>query len=640
MADRSGAPTVLKVIAAVRPRRRVHVVGSPRIVDPRTGGGGAPRPPGGVPPERIPTPIIHPGNRPPLPIVNEPVWPRWRSLRVVAILLGFFLSRLTARLLRRQDQLAAARRLREIFEEFGGLWVKLGQLLSLRTDVLPEPYCDELSKLQHKATGFSPALSVATIEAELGHPLRHFFREFDPHPFAAASISQVHRARLRESGLEVVVKVRRPNAPQSFERDYRLLRQAVRAFGLIRGFRYLHLGQALAELRQMMIEELDYRYEASNLRRMRKSLAQHRIHVPRVYLRLSTAAVITMEHVPGVLMSDYIEVHRRNPDYAARWCCDNNINPKKVGQRLVITNMRQLMEDNFFHGDMHPGNIMLLRDGRIALLDFGTVGRIEREFLEIYLQAMRALSENNFSKLADYMMRLCTEPPSSGVADLRADLIRGYQEWERRTHLAGLPYHEKAMTSAGTMVGRIFAHYGAQPSWTFLRISRTMATLDASLQYLIPDADYVRLFKRYFREAQARQLTPRVIGGRIANAVASLGEYDLLMKPLLRVESLRLQGTISKLSRVGVLMTRFMRFVLVLSFLGGAGALVIQVLRLNGMSRSVHRDLLRDLYDLELLAPDFPPYVWVALLAAVFYALRLTRRAQSVLQRRDLRSLG
>ena len=362
----------------------------------------------------------------------------------------------------------------------------------------------------------------------------------------------------------MVVKVRRPGIVEAFERDLRLLRRLVRVFDRLGLGPHMRWHDALWELEQMMREELDYRYEAANLARLRKSTKRHKVHVPRPFFGLSTRAVIVMEFVPGVLMSEYIEVAGRDPERAAAWCAANGIRPAKVARRLFVSALRQLLEDNLFHADLHPGNIMLLRDNRVALIDLGTVGTMEREFLELYLMSLSALAKKDFSQAADYLLRLCPELPTLQLGALKRDLVRGYRQWEARTHLRNIPYHEKALTSAGAASGQILYKYKVQPTWTFMRISRTWATLDASMQFLIPDANYMQLFKRYFEGARVRAIRARglrqTLVDRLVQASQSIHEYDLLLKPLLRNETLSLTGSVSKLATMGGVVLRGLIF--------------------------------------------------------------------------------
>ncbi len=514
--------------------------------------------------EHIPTPLRLRRERRKVQIGPAMAQERQRGLWLVTAMLAYLVRAKLNSWFKSDAEEINAVALRSMLERFGGLWIKLGQLLSLRTDMLSDPMCRELSRLQFEAVGFPPAEAVAVIERELKGPLTKFFSRFELAPFAAASVAQVHRAILKGSNEVVIVKVRRPGIVPAFERDLRLLQRLVRLLDTLGLAPHVRWHDALWELEQMMREELDYRYEAANLDRLRKSTKSHGVHVPRPYFHLSTAAMVVMEFVPGVLMSEYIEVATEDPERAAAWCAANAIRPKKVAQRLFVSALRQLLEDNLFHADLHPGNILLLKNGRVALIDVGTIGTMEREFLELYLMSLSALAKKDFNRAADYLLRLCPELPTLQLTALKRDLVRGYRQWEARTHLRNIPYHEKALTSAGAASGRILYKYRVQPTWAFMRISRTWATLDASLQFLIPNANYMQLFKRYFVGARLRAVRTKglrqTVVDRLIQASQSIHEYDLLLKPLLRNETLSLTGSVSKLATMGGVILRGLIF--------------------------------------------------------------------------------
>jgi ubiquinone biosynthesis protein len=514
--------------------------------------------------DKIPTPLRHHRDRRKVEVRATLKRRRWRGLRVIKELAAFTLRSRFNRWFKSDADEINAKLLRALFERHGGLWIKLGQLLSLRTDVFSAAMCRELSRLQFEAVGFPTEEAVAAIERELGGPITRHFSSFDPEPFAAASIAQVHRATARATGEEVIIKVRRPGVPESFESDLVLLERLVGVFGRLGLGRHMRWGDALWELEHMMREELDYRYEAANLDRMRKNLRHHGVHVPRPYFHLSTSAVIVMEFVPGVLMSEYIEIATNDPDRADEWCAANGIRPKKVAERLFVSALRQLLEENLFHADLHPGNILLLKNNRVALIDLGTVGTMEREFLDLYLMSLRALSKKDFSRAADYLLRLCPNLPTLKLTALRRDLIRSYRTWEARTHLRNIPYYEKALSSAGSDAGKVLYKYKVQPTWTFMRISRTWATLDASMQFLTPNANYMRLFRRYFDDARRRRLRQGLrqnLQQTVGQAAEAIQEYDLLLRPLLRNETLSLTGSVSKMASMGAVVLRGLVYV-------------------------------------------------------------------------------
>src|SRR5262249_54976209 len=203
---------------------------------------------------------------------------------------------------------------------------------------------------------------------------------------------------------------------------------------------YLQWDTFAWELEQIVREEVDYRFEATNTRRMRRTLAPHGIYAPRVYDRYSTRRVLTTEFIHGALMADYITLAMVSPARAAAWCAENGIDAPRLARVLNHSLLRQIFEDNLFHGDLHPGNILLLRDNRIALLDFGTVSSTEREYLEQFRLASRAFATRNYAAAVDLTVRMCGIPPAIDLEPLRRDLMQAIHAWARGTDVTTLPY--------------------------------------------------------------------------------------------------------------------------------------------------------------------------------------------------------
>jgi ubiquinone biosynthesis protein len=519
----------------------------------------------------IPTPLIDHHEREPITIAadaRQAQLARFRS-RPIWMMLKFTREMLWLRLTRRYTREARAQRLREVFEQMGGLWIKVGQLLSLRADLLDEATCQELSQLQYRAIGFPPEVARAIIEEDLGQPLGDIFTEFEMAPLAAASICQVHKAVLRHTGTSVVVKVQRPEVAQSFQRDMRLVRRLINTLVSFNVAPHLRWRDFLWELEQIMLEELDYRYEASHLRRMKASLRGHRVYVPKVYRRLCSPRVLVMEFVPGVLMSDYITVRNHDPARLSIWLETNNIKPTKVATRLFCSTLRQLLEDNLFHADLHPGNILLLKNSRVALIDLGTIGTVEQEFLRTYRLSLNALANRDFSRAADYSLHYAPEVPAN-VRRLREDLVRCYRLWEAKTHLRNLDYHQKSLGSVGTESGQVLMTYKVPVNWALLKISRTMTTLDASLSYLMPSASYTRLFKTYLRQARRRQFQGGIIrkaGDSIREMIGAMDEYGALLSPTIREQTLMLKSMTARANRFTREVYRTMSWLLTIGLL-------------------------------------------------------------------------
>ena len=215
---------------------------------------------------------------------------RLKTLSLVVRVLRFLFGIMWAQRVRHETPAVIAARVRNFLEDMGGLWVKAGQLISLRTDLLSPEMADQLTQLQYRAYGFAPEIARQIVAETLGRPIEQVFDVFEDHPFAAASISQEHRAHLRREGAWVVVKVQRPGIGPIFERDLRVIGWLARWGAKAPGMAYAGFDKLFRELQNIMREEIDYRYETSNLRRMRKSLRRHRVYVPKVFVEYGGAA--------------------------------------------------------------------------------------------------------------------------------------------------------------------------------------------------------------------------------------------------------------------------------------------------------------------------------------------------------------
>jgi len=407
--------------------------------------------------------------------------------------------------------------------------------------------------MQWQATGFPAQVAREVIQKELGAPVEHFFDGFDDKPLAAASIAQVHRARLKD-GTQVVVKVMRPNSDKTFLDDMAFFGRVVALASRFRFLDFVKLDEVVWELEQMMREETDFRFELSNLKRMRRQLRKHRIYIPKPYGRYSTRRVLVMEYLPGVLMSDYIRVRDTDPERASAWVLENNIKVKRAGLRLYCSFLRQVFEENRFHGDLHPGNIMLLANSRLALIDLGTISSIERNVLRKYTYMIKAIARQEFEKAVDLLLTLVPELPVADLQPTREDMIRSLRAWAIRTPIRSIPYHEKSLMRGLIDVLRIMAENRMMITWSFLRIIRSRGNMATSLSYLVPQVDQVKLYRRYFKDRERRgwrQITrPRTIRRMIASIPDTINEYRLFVTPMIRRASRMFVGSTSKLDDV------------------------------------------------------------------------------------------
>ncbi|MGE3805772.1 MAG: ABC1 kinase family protein [Gemmataceae bacterium] len=474
-----------------------------------------------------------------------------------------------------------ARDLRHFFERMGFLWVKIGQLMAMRNDLYSDEFCRELGKLRYKALGFSLDVARQMVEEELARPLEDFFSEFDPVPFRAALTYQIHRATLRDSGDWVAVKVQRPGIEAVFHRDLNLFRRLIALLGWLGIHQQLRWDELHWELNQAQTTETDYRYEAANMRRMRRMLRKRQIYVPKVFERLSGRRVLVMEFVRGALMSDVAELTNSDPTRLAFWLTENRINLRLVGKRLFSSFLRHLMEDNFFHGNLHPGNIVLLRDSRFAFIDLSVLITVESEFLRRYVQSMRALATYHYGRAADLTLLLCPELPVIDLASLKERMVRCFRAWDARSQLKRMPYHEKSLASVYGELNKILYSCDIIPTLTFMKICYNWATLDDSLTLLIPDENYSRLFRNYFKSADRRFMRNAFRGRSLMQALMSLkdtvSEYQQLLAPMLRRGALVFRGGTTKLSDAMASVLRLMRW----AVLGGMIYLTFHLLDLH-----------------------------------------------------------
>jgi ubiquinone biosynthesis protein len=302
--------------------------------------------------------------------------------------------------------------LREMLDELGPTFVKFGQLLSTRPDVVPPDIIVELRGLRDDVRPFPFEQAEQVIEAELGLSLERAFLEFDPQPIAAASIGQVYRAVL-PNGRRVVVKVQRPGAPRQIEADLALLYQAARiAKERVRALDFIDARDLVDEFSRSIRQELDYRLEARNAERFRHDFAgDPHVAIPRVYWSYTRARVLTLEHLDGLSLNE-MDLSAYTPDERRR-----------LATRLAETWMTMIFRRGFFHGDPHPANILVAAPDQIGLVDFGQVGKLTDDDLSkvtrLFIDAASEQVDNLPKRLADLGVRYPKEREEEFRAQLR-----------------------------------------------------------------------------------------------------------------------------------------------------------------------------------------------------------------------------
>ncbi|GAA2753945.1 ABC1 kinase family protein [Amnibacterium kyonggiense] len=317
---------------------------------------------------------------------------------------------------------ARAREVRAALEELGPTFVKLGQLLSMRRDLLPPEYVAELERLQDAAEAVPWDEVRVVLEHELGAPVDELFGAFDTVPLACASLGQAHAAVLHD-GTEVVVKVRRPGVVALVDVDLDIVQDlADRAARRWRAAREHDLPGLAAEFGRSLRAELDYRREAEHAERFGAAFAgDPRIRIPAVHRSTSTSRVLTLDRMRGIKVDDLAA-----------------LDAQRVDRRAVIATAidalaRMIFVDGFFHADPHPGNLFVEPDGRIALIDFGMVGRLDEAVQRRLADLFVALARGDAGECAAALTALCSGPRATGPGTLRDDVARFMRTWTGRT---------------------------------------------------------------------------------------------------------------------------------------------------------------------------------------------------------------
>ena len=285
------------------------------------------------------------------------------------------------------------KKLCDIIEELGPTFIKLGQILSMRSDFLPKEYCEALKKLRSDVSPMSYAQVVAIVEASYGRPLGEVFSSFDEQALGSASIAQVHAAVL-QSGEPVVVKVQREGIHDVMSRDIMLLKQACRLLKYTPVSGLVDFNRVLDEMWLVAQEEMDFQTEAANLERFR-NLNEDVAFVtsPALYREYTTTRVLVMERVDGIAIDD------RDALVAAGY------DPAEIGAKLADNYVRQIMTDGFFHADPHPGNLRI-RDGRIVWLDMGMMGSLNDRQRSMIGKAITGVARGDINLCRDAVLNL------------------------------------------------------------------------------------------------------------------------------------------------------------------------------------------------------------------------------------------
>ena len=388
-------------------------------------------------------------------------------------------------------RLSRPERLRMAFAELGPTFIKLGQLLSTRPDLIPTEFLQELAKLQDTAPPFALTAVRAIILEELGQEPEGIFQFFDNEPMAAASIAQVHRARL-DDGSEVVVKVLRPGIERTIAIDLEIIAH-------LAGLMDQHIQEiqghnpvaVVHEFARSLSQEIDFSQELANVQRFAKQFAgKASIHVPKVYPELSTGRVLVMEHVAGIKSADIPALRAAGRDLPL---------VARRGAKLV---MEQIFVHGFFHADPHPGNIFILPDNVVCFVDFGQMGRLSRQEREDITNLIVHLVSGNEREIVSGLLRVTNQLGEVNREALGRDLTRLIDLYLYRP-LAGL----NAGRIIQELISLISRHRLSFKPEMYLMM-KALSTVEGVGLMLDPKLELIRLAKPFMRRISLNRFTP------------------------------------------------------------------------------------------------------------------------------------
>jgi ubiquinone biosynthesis protein len=392
-----------------------------------------------------------------------------------------------------ERNVAFARALRRTLEEAGVSFVKVGQLMSTRDDLLPPEFITELRSLQDEVVPVPWPLVRDLLAAELGAPVDEVFTQFERQPLAAASVGQVHRAMLR-SGEQVVVKVQRPGITAVVDRDLDIVLRVAASLeqraAWARDLGAIELAQGFAAA---LREELDFRVEARNLTTITASSALHRssdrVRLPKLHGDFTTRRILVMEFLDGVQLGR-----------AGAVIAERGLDRPELARTLLRCLLRQIMVDGVFHADPHPGNILVLADGQLALLDFGSVGHLDTQLQGALQSLLLAIDQRDPAALRDALLEVTDDSPDIDAQSLERSLGR----LMARNLSPGLTPDAEAFAD----LFRIVSAYGITVPPEIEVVFKTLATLQGTLAELAPGFDIVRESQRFSDTEITAQLAP------------------------------------------------------------------------------------------------------------------------------------
>ena len=410
------------------------------------------------------------------------------------------------------ETITTAQRLRLALEELGPTFIKLGQMLSVRPDLVPASFINEFQKLQDEVPPFSAAQAKEAIETQLGHSVEQLFSSFDEAPLAAASIAQVHRAVTKDNE-QVVIKIQRPNIQSVIETDLNILFDLA---GLIKR----HIPESelynptgiVQEFAKTIRGELDFIREGRNIDRFRRNFEDdNTVFVTKVYWELTTERVLTMEFIDGIKISELDKLEKAGLDR------------KIIAYNGAQSILKQVFDHGFFHADPHPGNIFVLPNNVIAPLDYGMMGSLDEELMETVGNLLTAIVNKDVNKIIRAFTDIGIIENTLDVRGLKLDLTDFLDRYYQ------VPFSQLDIGKILSELTEIIRKHRIKLPSDLTLMGKTLVTEEGVGRILDPDFDIITMAKPYVEKLMVRKLDPR---RHLKDFAATLDDISRIFKIL------------------------------------------------------------------------------------------------------------
>lgn len=403
-------------------------------------------------------------------------------------------------------------RMRKMLEELGPTFIKFGQMLSTRPDLIPLEFCKELEKLQDKVPPFPYEKVEKQIMEELKSPIDRIFSSFSLSPIAAASLSQVHLAQL-ETGEKLVVKVQRPEIKKTITADLNILNVLAQLIERhIEESRLYNPIEMVDEFKKAILREIDFKIEARNIEKFRRNFKDdERVYIPEVMNDLSSKKILTMEQIEGIKVNNIEEI------------LEAGLDRKQIAINGTDIILKQIFTHGFFHADPHPGNIFILKDKRIVFLDFGMVGRIDEETKSQISNILSAVIQQDVSAIIENFVSMGTIEEETDFKKLKldlTDLLESYYE---------VPLKELQMNQFLPDIMNVISQNRIKIPPDLFLLSKALMTIEGVGKTLYPDFNATTQAKPFVKELAGQKYQPKTIAREIKNSAKELYKFTKIL---------------------------------------------------------------------------------------------------------------